>query len=103
VIRLPKDAPCAVKDFKVSINNQIVEIPVTLQPGQYISIPHLIEVACIYNDKHQVISEVYLHGYLPKVSKESTATVSLSCQPVDVQLKPEVILNLRFQNGYFYQ
>jgi hypothetical protein len=103
VIRLPKDAPCAVKNFKVSINNQIVEIPVTLQPGQYISIPHLIEVACIYNDKHQVINEVYLHGYLPKVSKGSTATVGLSFQPVDTQLKPEVILNLRCQNGYFYQ
>ena len=103
VIRLPKDAPCAVKDFKVSINNQIVEIPVTLQPGQYISIPHLIELACFYNENHQVTKEVYLHGYLPKVSKGSTATISLSCEPVDAKSKPEVILNVRCQNGYFYQ
>lgn len=103
VIRLPKDAPCAVKGLKVSINSQIVEIPVTLQPGQYISIPHLIELACVYNENHQVIKEVYLHGYLPKIKKGSTATISVTCHPLDAKLKPEVILNLRCQNGYFYQ
>ncbi len=103
VIHLPKDAPCAVSNFKVSINNKIVEIPVTLQPGEYISIPHLIEIACVYNENHQVIKEVYLHGYLPKVSKGSIATVGLSCEPVVVKTNPEVILNVRCQNGYFYQ
>ena len=103
VIRLPKDAPCAVKNFKVSINNEIVEIPVTLQPGQYISIPHLLEIACVYDENHQVVREVYLHGNLPEVSKCPTAIVSLSCEPVDANASPEVILNVRFQNGYFYQ
>ena len=103
VIRLPKDAPCGVNDFRVSINNQTIEIPVTLQPGQYISIPHLIELACVYNENHQVIKEVYLHGYLPRIKKGSTAAISVTCHPLDAKLKPEVILNLRCQNGYFYQ
>ena len=103
VLRIPKEAPCAVKNFKVSINDKQVEIPVTLQPGQYISIPHLIEMACIYNENHRVIAEVKLHGYLPKVSKGSTAKVSMTCEPVDSKSKPEVILNVRCQNGYFYQ
>ena len=103
VLRLPKNAPCAVRNFKVSLNNNVVEIPVTLQPGQYISIPHLNELACVYNENHQVIGEINLHAYLPKVAKGTTATVSLSCEPLDAKTKPEVILNIRCQNGYFYQ
>jgi hypothetical protein len=103
VVRLPKEASGAVKNITVSINGKMVEIPAILQPGQYISIPHLIEIACIYNENHQVIGEVKLHGYLPSVSKGSTATVSLTCEPVDAKSNPEVILNVRCQNGYFYQ
>jgi len=102
IIRLPGDAPCAVKNFKVSINDKMIKIPVTLQPGQYISIPHLMEMACIYNKDHQVMEEVFLHGYLPKVKKGETATVSLSCEPVDKNANPEVIMNVRCQNGYCY-
>ena len=102
VIRLPKEAPCGVKNFKISINNQMVEIPAELQPGQYISIPHLIEMACIYDTNHQITKEVYLHGNLPKVENGTTAKVSLSCEPVDGKSKPEVILNVRCQNGYFF-
>jgi hypothetical protein len=101
IIRLAKDAPCAVNHFRVSINNQVVEIPVVLQPGQYISIPHTLELACIYDENHKVVGEVYLHGYLPKVKKGTTATISLSCEPVDAKTNPVVILNVRFQNGYF--
>ncbi len=103
VLRLPDDAPCDVQNFRVYINDDLVEIPATLKPGQYLSIPHLIEVAMIYNEKHQVIREVNLHGYLPTIKKGSTATVGLSCEPVDSNTLPEVILNVRYQNGYFYQ
>lgn len=29
--------------------------------------------------------------------------VILTCEPVDAKSNPEVILNVRCQNGYFYQ
>lgn len=103
VLRLSSGAPTAIKNIRVTINNDLVELPVTLQPGQYISIPHLIEVAMIYSEKHQVIGEFKLHGYLPRVGKGATATVGLSCEPVVRDKNPEVILNVRCQNGYFYQ
>ena len=102
VIRLPEDAPCAVSNFRVSVNQKLVEIPCTLQPGQYLSIPHLLELACIYGPDHRVAGEVYLHGYIPKLEKGSEATVSLSCEPANPDASPEVILNVRCQNGYFY-
>ncbi len=102
IIRLPGDAPCAVQNFKVSVNGETVDIPCTLEPGEYISIPHINEIACIYNEKHQVIREIYLHGDLPKVRKGTTVKVSLSCEPVKAGASPEVILNLRYQNGFFF-
>ncbi len=102
VIRLPDDAPGAVRNFKVTVNDELVEIPATLQPGQYLTIPHLLEMVCIYNSDHKIDGEVFLHGYLPKVKKGETATVGLSCVPVDKNAKPEVIMNVRFQNGYYY-
>ena len=55
-----------------------------------------------YNTNHQVIGEFYLHGPLPEVFKGTTSTVSLSCEPADEQARPEVILNVRFQNGFFH-
>lgn len=102
VIRLPENAPCAVKNFKVSVNGNTVEIPAVLQPGQYVSIPHLLEMACVYDKTHHVTKEIYLHGYLPKVKKGETVTVGLSCEPLEKDANPEVILNVRCQNGYFY-
>ena len=102
VIRLPKDAPCAVKNFKVSVNDKVLEIPVTLQPGQYLSIPHIIEWACVYNEKNEVVSEVFFRGNIPKVAKGKTAKVGFSYEPLDLKAKPEVIMNMRFQNGYFF-
>jgi hypothetical protein len=102
VIRLPENAPCAVKNFHVSVNGETVEIPVVLQPGEYISIPHLLEMACVYDKTHHVTKEIYLHGYLPKVKKGETVTVGLSCEPFVKDANPEVILNVRCQNGYYY-
>ena len=102
VVRLPNEAPCAVKNFKVSVNNETVEIPCTLEPGQYVSIPHINEIAYVYNEKHHVIKEIYLHGDLPKVGNGINAKISLSCEPVNIDTKPEVILNLVYQDGYFF-
>ncbi|MDR2774983.1 MAG: hypothetical protein LBC19_09645 [Tannerella sp.] len=46
--------------------------------------------------------ECYLHGYLPKVQKGETVTVGLSCEPLEKGVTPEVLMNVRCQNGYFY-
>lgn len=102
LIRLDKNAPCAVNNFKVSVDDQVVEIPAGLQPGQYISIPHTMEFACIYNGDHQVIREVYIHRPLPEIYKGKTSVIRLSCEPADRKENPAVILNVRFQNGYFH-
>ncbi len=102
IIRLLENAPCSVSNFIIKVDNQVLEIPVILQPGQYISIPHTMELACIYNKDHHISGEVFLHGNLPKVKTGKTSTVSLSCSPADPQAKPEVIMNARFQNGYFH-
>jgi hypothetical protein len=103
IIRLPEDAPCAVKNFKVSLGEKTVVIPAVLHPGQYISIPHVLEWACVYNKDHHVVGEVWLHGYLPKVHKGETIRISLTSESADDAFNPEVILNVRCQNGYFYQ
>lgn len=102
IIRLPDDAPCAVRNFRIMVDDQVVDVPVTLNPGQYISTPHLLEIACIYNSDHKVAGEVFLHGKLPRVFKGKTSTVSLSCEPVESGVRPEIIMNARFQNGYFH-
>jgi hypothetical protein len=102
VIRLPENAPCAVKNIKVSVNGKIIDIPGILQPGEYISVPHLVEIACFYNHEHHIIKETYLNGSLPKVKKGEIATVGLMCEPIDERVNPEIIMNVRCQNGYFY-
>jgi len=79
-----------------------VYVAVTLNPGQYISTPHIMELACIYNSDHRVAGEVYIHGKLPRVFKGKTSAVSLSCEPVEKGAITEVIMNARFQNGYFH-
>ncbi|MDR1224103.1 MAG: hypothetical protein LBL07_14680 [Tannerella sp.] len=102
VIRLPENAPCAVQNFRVSVNGETLEIPAVLQPGEYISIPHLLEIACVYDKTHHVTGEIDLYGYLPKVKKGETVTVGLSCEPLEKDANPEVIMNVRCQNGFFY-
>jgi hypothetical protein len=102
LIRLDKDAPCAVGNFRVTVDGKVMEIPAQLKPGQYLSIPHIMEYACIYNEDHQVAGEVYLHGPLPEVHKGQTSKISLSCESADPAVNPEVILNVKFQNGFFH-
>ncbi|MDR0390903.1 MAG: hypothetical protein LBH59_03275 [Planctomycetaceae bacterium] len=102
VIRVPENAKSAVKNFRVAVNGKPIEIPVTLQPGQYLSIPHLVEIACVYDKNHQVLSETYLHGDIQKVSKGQTVTVTLSCDAVEKDATPDVIMNVRCQNGFAY-
>ena len=83
-------------------NGKSIELPVTLQPGQYLSIPHPVEWACVYNEKNEIVNEVFFRGNLPKIVKGSTVTVSLSCEPVDAKQKPEVIVNVQHKNGFIF-
>jgi hypothetical protein len=102
VIRVPESAISAVTNFRVSVDGKSIEIPATLQPGQYLSIPHLVEIACIYDKSHQILGEVYLHGVIQRMQKGQTVTVTLSCDAVKKDATPEVIMNIRCQNGYYY-
>jgi hypothetical protein len=92
-----------VENFEISVDDITLSIHATLQPGQYISIPHVLEWACIYNRDHHVAGEVWLHGYLPRVTKGETTTISLTCASEDPSLSPGVIMNVHYRNGYFYQ
>lgn len=103
VVRLSENAPCAVSDIKVTIDGKKVEIPVTLNPGEYLSIPHMIPWVCIYDSKHNLISDMNIRGYIPLVQRGATGTVTMSCKPEKKGEKPELILNARCQNGYFFQ
>jgi hypothetical protein len=49
-----------------------------------------------------VTEEIDLYGYLPNVKKGETVTVGLSCEPLEKDANPEVIMNVRCQNGFFY-
>jgi len=102
VLRVPSSADCGACNFKVSVDGKILDIPVTLHPGEYISIPHIIPMACIYNAKHKVIGEQFFRGSIPVVKTGSTVTVGLSCEPLDKSKKANAILNIRCQNGYFF-
>ncbi|MDR0391052.1 MAG: hypothetical protein LBH59_04025, partial [Planctomycetaceae bacterium] len=100
VIRVPENAKSAVKNFRVAVNGKQMEILATLQPGQYLSIPNLVEIACVYDKNHQLLSETYFQGTIPHVNKGQTVTVTLSCDAVEKDATPEVIMNVRCQNGY---
>ncbi|MGY0035838.1 hypothetical protein [Pedobacter sp. NJ-S-72] len=103
VLRLPKDAPCGIKNIKISANGEELEIPVLLNPGEYIAIPHLNSVASVYNSQHKVIREKTFRKYLPTLKKGSTNKISVSCDPVDTKQNITAILNITSQNGFFYQ
>ena len=102
VVRLPKDAPCAVRNIKVGINGREMVVPVTLNPGEYMSMPHLVPMFCIYNDNHELLYEKLIRGNIISVEKGSDAEVTVSCEPADPAASPELIVNVRGQNGYFY-
>lgn len=102
VIRLPEDAPCAVKDIKLSFNNSELNLPVTLQPGEYLTMPHLAPIVCVYNKKHELVSEKLIRGIIPYVHEKETATVKIACSSVDKEKSPSLIMNLRTQHGVAY-
>lgn len=98
VIRVPEDAPGAVRNPTVVINGTRLVVPVTLQPGQYISTPHDGARVGIYNRNHEIIGESYIRcvAYrLPAVKGNEPQHISLSAEAVDPKKTPVIRMNLR--------
>ena len=100
VLRLPADAPCAVRNPCIIVEGRGVGyrkicITTTLEPGQYIATPHVVPMAYVYNANHQVIREVPIRD-LPSLGPYSY-TVKVSAEPVDSAARPEIRANLLFQ------
>lgn len=102
VIRLPEDAPCAVNNIQLSYNGYKISIPMTLHPGEYLSMPHLVPIICSYDKNHQLLEEKQIRGDIPSVENGETAKFTISCTPEKPGENPPLIMNVRCQNGYFY-
>ena len=104
LLRVPPDAPCAVTDIVIKANGNKLVLPVTLHPGEYLSIPHDTKLGCIYDSKtHDVKREFYVLQFnprwaIPDLKRGSLNKVELSCRPVKRDADIKVILNLRYWN-----
>ncbi len=97
IVRLPANASGPVKNIRVAFSGNTIELPVTLKPGQYISIPYNIPIAWIYDKNHNVIGETHLPGYrrdLPSWRPGTTRNVTLKYEAINETKTPSVILNL---------
>ena len=103
VLRLPEDAPCAVSNIKVTFNGDEMVIPMTLNPGEYLTMPHLTPTVCIYDKEHQLVEEKKIRGYIPYTEMGSTAKITMAGDSEDKNKNPQMIMNVRCQNGFYYQ
>ena len=97
VLRLPADAPCAIRNPKLVFNGRLtVEIRTLLKPGEYIAVPHQIARAYVYDSMHKLLSEADILRRLTLGSLErgKTTKVTVSVQPVVRGAKPQVIINM---------
>jgi hypothetical protein len=99
VLRVPTNAPCAVRNPTVILNGkERLTIPVTLQPGQYLSTTHDLSRVSIYDQNHEVISEANIQCLpyrLPVVRGAAPQRIGLSAESVNPAAAPIVRLNLR--------
>lgn len=102
VVRLPEDALCAVKNIKITFDGYEMEIPMTLNPGEYLTMPHIVPIVCVYDKNHQLVEEKMIRGTIPFTQNGETAYVTVSCTPEVKGKNPSLIMNIRCQNGYFY-
>lgn len=61
LVRLPKTAAGPIRHPRVIVNGDPelqVRVPVVLQPGQYLSTPHDMPMAFVYDANHEVVKEV---------------------------------------------
>ena len=104
VVRLGKNAKFAVKNIRISANGAELLLPVTLNPGEYISIPHNTKLGCVYDAKtNNVKREFYLlqfnpYWYLPNLKRGQKNKITIKCEFVTQGKKSDVILNLRYWN-----
>jgi hypothetical protein len=104
LLRLPASAQCGVKNIKIKINDNELVLPVTLEQGEYLSIPHDTKWGCIYDaETHNIKREFYLPQfnscwYLPNIKRGQTNKVALVCDPIEKGKSISLILNLRYWN-----
>jgi hypothetical protein len=111
VLRVPPNSPGAVRNVRLSISfgenmdrKYQLYFPTTLEPGQYLSIPHQFKMAYVYDANHKLLREVHTRN-IPDISNSKTkkVVVSVTCEPVDPSLKSELRVNIRLQEPYFKQ
>ena len=111
VLRVPPNAPGAVRNVRLMIRfgeklerSYQLSFPTTLEPGQYLSIPHQFKMAYVYDANHQLLKEVHTRT-IPDISNSKTRNVRVrvTCEPVKPELKSELRVNVRLQEPYFKQ
>ena len=104
LLRLSANAPCGVTDICIKANGNELKLPVTLNPGEYLSIPHDTKLGCIYDSKtHDIKREFYVPQfnscwYLPNLKRGKVNKIELSCKPIKKGADVKVLLNLRYWN-----
>lgn len=102
VIRVPESSPCGVKKIDLTFNGYKITIPMSLKPGQYLTIPQLVAIICSYDKEHNLLEEKQIRGDIPSVRTGESAKVTIACTPDAEGGKPQLIMNMRCQNGFFY-
>ena len=87
----------AVRNPCIGMCGQKFCIRTTLEPGQYIAMPHEIPVAFVYGADHTILREVPIQGDLPDLGNHPYR-VTISTEPVDPAARLELSVNLRFQS-----
>ncbi len=99
VLRLAADAPCAVRNPRISVDGKLAFIiPAVLQPGQYLSTVHDSPMAFLYDAAHEVIGEAHVIGCLcnlPAIARGQAHRIGLSVEPPAQDGAVMLTLNLR--------
>lgn len=99
VLRLAADAPCAVRDVCVRVDGKYAfSIPVTLEPGQYLSLAHDMPVAFVYDAMHELAGEVSVRGCLAglhRIERCRPCRIGVTARPLVPGSAVRAILNLR--------
>ena len=99
ILRLPADAPCAIRNPQLVFNyggEFRVSLPVVLNPGESIAVPHQIPVAYVYNANRRVIKEVPFAD-MPRIyGGPQKLRVKVTCEPLVQSAHPQLAVNVSF-------
>jgi hypothetical protein len=104
LIRVPENAPCGVKNISIKVGGSELKLPVTLNPGEYLSIPHDTRLGCIYDSKTDDIKREFHvpqfnpYWFLPEVKRGEKNVISVKCESAEKGKNTDLILNLRYWN-----